>query len=101
MVGTSPERRTKTDIREKKKAARRIKRIPFLLLLILFSALIVPDMFFEFACPAVVIALMFSLLQRLTIPCQIIHDSFTSLALLYNTFASRQFPKSISCRKTG
>jgi hypothetical protein len=60
MVGTSPERRTKTDISEKKKAARRIKRIPFLLLLILFSALTVSDMFFEFPCPAVVIALIFS-----------------------------------------
>ena len=62
MVRTSPDRRTKTDIREKKKAAIRIKRIPFLLLFVLFSLLTVSDMFFVFSCPVVVMALMFSLL---------------------------------------
>ena len=64
MVGTSPDRRTKTDISEKKKAASRIKRIPFLLLVlfpVLFCVFIVFDMFFRSFCPVLVIALMFSL----------------------------------------
>jgi hypothetical protein len=65
MVGTSPDMRTKTDIREKKKAAIRIKRIPFLLLLALSSVLTVFDLFFGFSCPAAVIVLIFSLLTGL------------------------------------
>jgi putative effector of murein hydrolase LrgA (UPF0299 family) len=58
MVGTSPDRRTKTDIREKKKAAIRIKRIPFLLLPALSSVLTVFDLFFWFPCPVAVIVLL-------------------------------------------
>ena len=37
IVGTSPASRTKTDIAEKKKAASRIKRIPFLLSFVFFD----------------------------------------------------------------
>jgi hypothetical protein len=65
MVGTSPDMRTKTDIREKKKAAIRIKRIPFLLLPALSSVVSIFDLLSVFSFPAAVIVLIFSLLTGL------------------------------------
>jgi hypothetical protein len=116
MVGTSPDRRTKTDIREKKKAAIRIKRIPLLLLPSLSSVLTVFDLFFWFPCPVAVIVLIFSLLTGLNRN-RLTHDRShentpavlsivpndpgpgAGLELFYNTFSSRQFVRNMSCRK--
>ena len=42
IVGTSPESRTKTVISEKKKAADRINRIPFLRLAVVFDCIYLP-----------------------------------------------------------